>query len=413
MSIHLLDLTMLRLSTALPLGTDAEIGGFSEFLSGLITDVQTLHQRLQFRHKLYLLKEERNMKPETFTNLVSSILYEKRDKDSGLLKIPYLQTDLGRVLRRYVAQIPPNRIETAGYSLGLKTQGIIDQTQGIAIMVDRPDDVIEEVSSSQGQQTYEVGESSRPPQTDDAQLITAVTMFTQVMQNPRFLAFLQPPLLSQQVGSLDHVEKPVKAQAQPRRPNVQQPLHAENGAENQSIGAENQPQEVAIAAPQVGEQQTDALPIVDTWIIGGDFNIELDFDWCAETRPILSSISPHELQEWDRFLMATHSADAWHISYFGLVHIFLSLLLLGSMKTTNLLFVQWTLLEQNNWQKILSLEVQQESLYMVLEPEELFEVISQALLSSVDRDCLSGWGGIVHVVSANQVITRTLKGRMD
>ncbi|MCO5591279.1 hypothetical protein L7F22_045260 [Adiantum nelumboides] len=40
----------------------------------------------------------------------------------------------------------------------------------------------------------------------------------------------------------------------PRRPNVQQPLHAENGAENQPIGAENQPQEVAIDAPQVGEQ---------------------------------------------------------------------------------------------------------------------------------------------------------------
>ncbi|MCO5568613.1 hypothetical protein L7F22_022312 [Adiantum nelumboides] len=41
---------------------------------------------------------------------------------------------------------------------------------------------------------------------------------------------------------------------QPRRPNVQQPLHAENGAENQPIGAENQPQEVAIDAPQVGKQ---------------------------------------------------------------------------------------------------------------------------------------------------------------
>ncbi|MCO5563118.1 hypothetical protein L7F22_016754 [Adiantum nelumboides] len=74
-------------------------------------------------------------------------------------------------------------------------------------------------NSCQGQQTHEVGESSRPPQTDDdifrTQLITAVTMFTQVMQNPRFLAFLQPPLPSQQVGSLDNVQKPVKAQAQP------------------------------------------------------------------------------------------------------------------------------------------------------------------------------------------------------
>lgn len=32
------------------------------------------------------------------------------------------------------------------------------------------------------------------------------------------------------------------------------------------------------------------------------------------------------------------------------------------------------------------------------EAEELFETISQALLSSVDRDCLSGWGGHVYVV---------------
>lgn len=33
-----------------------------------------------------------------------------------------------------------------------------------------------------------------------------------------------------------------------------------------------------------------------------------------------------------------------------------------------------------------------------LEPEDLFETISQALLSAVDRDCLSGWGGVVHVM---------------
>ncbi|MCO5602511.1 hypothetical protein L7F22_056644 [Adiantum nelumboides] len=47
-------------------------------------------------------------------------------------------------------------------------------------------------------------------------------------------------------------------------------------------------------------QLTDALPIVDTWIIGGDFNnIESDSDWCAETRPISSSISPHELSDSD------------------------------------------------------------------------------------------------------------------
>ncbi|KAG4954352.1 hypothetical protein JHK87_039946 [Glycine soja] len=48
-----------------------------------------------------------------------------------------------------------------------------------------------------------------------------------------------------------------------------------------------------------------------------------------------------------------------------------------------------------------------------MEPEELFETISQALLSSVDRDCLSGWGGHVYVVTPNEVKERILKGRMD
>ncbi|KAL9255158.1 Xyloglucan galactosyltransferase XLT2-like protein [Drosera capensis] len=33
-----------------------------------------------------------------------------------------------------------------------------------------------------------------------------------------------------------------------------------------------------------------------------------------------------------------------------------------------------------------------------MEPEELFETVSQALLASVDRDCLAGWGGHVYVV---------------
>ena len=55
-----------------------------------------------------------------------------------------------------------------------------------------------------------------------------------------------------------------------------------------------------------------------------------------------------------------------------------------------------------------------ESMYKEnLEPEELFEVIAQCLLAGVNRDCLSGWGGVVHVISKDKLITRTLKGRMD
>ena len=48
-----------------------------------------------------------------------------------------------------------------------------------------------------------------------------------------------------------------------------------------------------------------------------------------------------------------------------------------------------------------------------LEKDELFEVVSQTLLSAVDRDCLSGWGAVVHIVTKDEIITRTIKGRMD
>jgi hypothetical protein len=34
----------------------------------------------------------------------------------------------------------------------------------------------------------------------------------------------------------------------------------------------------------------------------------------------------------------------------------------------------------------------------VQSPDELFEVMSQCLLSAVDRDALSGWGAVVHIM---------------
>lgn len=48
-----------------------------------------------------------------------------------------------------------------------------------------------------------------------------------------------------------------------------------------------------------------------------------------------------------------------------------------------------------------------------MNPEDLFETISQCLLNAVDRDCLAGWGGVVHVITPDGVTTRQLKGRMD
>lgn len=48
-----------------------------------------------------------------------------------------------------------------------------------------------------------------------------------------------------------------------------------------------------------------------------------------------------------------------------------------------------------------------------MEPDELFEALAQSLLASVDRDALSGWGGVVHIITPEGITTRELKGRMD
>ncbi|KAG8857873.1 proteasome core particle subunit beta 3 [Serendipita sp. 411] len=48
-----------------------------------------------------------------------------------------------------------------------------------------------------------------------------------------------------------------------------------------------------------------------------------------------------------------------------------------------------------------------------LEPEDLFETISQTLMNAVDRDAFSGWGAIVHLITPDKVVTRQLRARMD
>ena len=48
-----------------------------------------------------------------------------------------------------------------------------------------------------------------------------------------------------------------------------------------------------------------------------------------------------------------------------------------------------------------------------LEPEQLFERISQALLSSLDRDALSGWGAVVYLITPESVVKKSLKARQD
>ncbi|XP_030829894.1 proteasome subunit beta type-3-like [Strongylocentrotus purpuratus] len=47
-------------------------------LSGLATDITTVSNRLKFRLNLYTLRENRDVKPETFMSMVSNLLYERR-----------------------------------------------------------------------------------------------------------------------------------------------------------------------------------------------------------------------------------------------------------------------------------------------------------------------------------------------
>lgn len=48
-----------------------------------------------------------------------------------------------------------------------------------------------------------------------------------------------------------------------------------------------------------------------------------------------------------------------------------------------------------------------------LGPEELFEVISNCLLSALDRDSLSGWGAYVYILTPTGITVRALKTRQD
>jgi len=47
-------------------------------LTGLASDMQTLEQKFRFRTNMYRLREERDIGCSAFSNMVSSLLYEKR-----------------------------------------------------------------------------------------------------------------------------------------------------------------------------------------------------------------------------------------------------------------------------------------------------------------------------------------------
>ena len=46
-------------------------------------------------------------------------------------------------------------------------------------------------------------------------------------------------------------------------------------------------------------------------------------------------------------------------------------------------------------------------------PDELYECISNCLLSALDRDSLSGWGAYVYILTPGQLTVKSLKTRQD
>ncbi|XKL60200.1 hypothetical protein PGB90_001216 [Kerria lacca] len=48
-----------------------------------------------------------------------------------------------------------------------------------------------------------------------------------------------------------------------------------------------------------------------------------------------------------------------------------------------------------------------------LEPDDLFETISQALVNACDRDAVSGWGAVVYIIEKDKVTIKHVKTRMD
>lgn len=47
------------------------------------------------------------------------------------------------------------------------------------------------------------------------------------------------------------------------------------------------------------------------------------------------------------------------------------------------------------------------------EPEDLFETLSQCLLSACNRDALSGWGAVVHIITPKGITSKKLYSRQD
>lgn len=70
-------------------------------LTGLATDVISLDQLLQFKSNMYQFAEHRELKPETFAALLSTMLYEKRFFPAHALAANFFHDKVYRIATRF------------------------------------------------------------------------------------------------------------------------------------------------------------------------------------------------------------------------------------------------------------------------------------------------------------------------
>lgn len=73
-------------------------------LGGFVTDIQTVHEKLQFRKNIYEQKENRQMSVKVFENMLSNMLYEHRFGPFFVSTIiAGLHTDKNGVTKPYIS----------------------------------------------------------------------------------------------------------------------------------------------------------------------------------------------------------------------------------------------------------------------------------------------------------------------
>ncbi|CAJ0840511.1 21132_t:CDS:10 [Entrophospora sp. SA101] len=352
-------------------------------LPGLATDVQTLSERFRFKINMYKLREERDIEPKTLAHLVSSTLYEKR---FGPYFVEPIVAGIDKHNQPYICEM--DLIGCIGNATDFVVGGTsAENLYGICEALwepDLPDDLFETISQA---------------------LMNAIDRDCKSGW-----------------GAFVHVITPEKVIT--RTLKTRMSITGYNGGSVVAMVGKNC---VAIAS--------DKFLGVQLMTISTEFpKIFQATDKCYVGLPGLAT-DVQTLSERFRFKINMYKLrEERDIEPKTLAHLVSSTLY---EKRFGPYFVEPIVagIDKHNQPYICEMDLigcignatdfvvggtSAENLYGICEalwepdlPDDLFETISQALMNAIDRDCKSGWGAFVHVITPEKVITRTLKTRMD